>query len=92
MHRASEHDPITRRFLVFERGIQPLQQCEIWLSCMIGRELPQPWLESLRSGEALCDLANAIRPNSVLGVTRSVEAAAMSEQRYRAKTYENIGK
>ena len=47
--------------------------------------------EALRSGEWLCDVANAIKPGIVPKVARSDILSAMSENRRNARMRENIG-
>ena len=49
-----------------------------------------PLLETLRSGESLCALVNALRPGGVARVTSAAAAAAMPDNKRSALLRQNI--
>jgi len=85
-----EHDAGKRRWLVLQEEDSPATQARMWVEAVVGVPIAEPFHESLRTGEALCDLANAIR-KGVIGKVARVTGVEMSEMRRNAKMNENVG-
>ena len=63
-----------------------------WVSCVTGTPLSEgPLQPSLRSGEVLCNLVNALQPGIVPKVAREADTAVMPDSKRNAKMRENVG-
>jgi hypothetical protein len=67
----SQHEEETRRVLLLPKDMSAEAQAKAWVGAVVGVALPDGALTAvLRSGEALCDLVNVMRPGIVPRIHR----------------------
>ena len=90
--RELQLDETKRRWLACNE-LEHEEQARVWISSLIAIPLPEEGALQplLSSGEALCDLINALRPGIIPKIARAPILEAMTENRRNARMRENIG-
>jgi hypothetical protein len=86
------NDEAVRRWLLLPRDADVETQAKLWIGCLLDVQVPSgPLQATLRSGEMLCEIINAIKPGMIAKLARADLLSAMSENRRNARMRENIG-